>query len=153
LPSKVLARDLLTRDTFLLYYIRKTKFKGSINQLSQKLGYPDDSAMNKRINRLQGQGLLILQGTGAETEFKLTSKGIRHMYYLLMPKYTLFAVGALSFGYVWWGIGAIFLGVPLNPQYILLTGLVSLILTMVVAYLYVIGERQLWEPYEQPLQE
>jgi hypothetical protein len=114
------------------------KVKPNISELSRRLGYADDSSINKRVNRLRLDGFLTDSGDAIE----LTRKGRRRIAFLIVPRYALLAIAALDFGYVWWSIMALLSLSPIHPEYMLAMGILSVVLLTLLWWAYRIGERQ-----------
>ncbi|MEM2173269.1 MAG: rhomboid family intramembrane serine protease [Thermoproteota archaeon] len=126
MPKKETADDLVTRETWLLYYLWKIKgFRGSISALSKELGYKDDSSVNKKINKLKQKGYVKEEQTRTGTVFKVTGKGERKIIFLILPRYTLKILMVLTFAYLFWGLLGVFGIFYVEPWNILLIGIIS----------------------------
>ncbi|MBO3833139.1 MAG: rhomboid family intramembrane serine protease [Candidatus Brockarchaeota archaeon] len=133
MPKKETAEDLVTRETWLLYYLWREKgFRGSISALSKKLGYKDDSTLNKRINKLKESGYVKEESVGTEPVFKITNKAERKILFLILPRYVLYFTLALTFADIFWGLFGLFGIFHVEPWNMLLVGFIS---TCAIAFL------------------
>ena len=145
MPRKETSEDVLTRDTWLIYHLWKEGgFSGSISELSDKLGYADDSAINKRVNSLKLQGYLEEEVRGSRSFIKPTGRGLRRIAFLILPKYTLLVIAASNFGYLWWGINAMLSISPVLPQLLVVNGAISLACLAILWWVLRIGEKELY---------
>lgn len=157
--------EFVKRDTLLLFYIWgsevnehhwwnrfwKTKgFAGSISELGRQLHYADDSAINRRVHRLMDAGYLKTKRTKDMGFLVLTGKGTRAIYFLILPRYSLFLLLAAIFADVWWGEGGVLYGTPIIPSYLLASGVIVAIATIALAYMIKKGEEMLWEAIKAP---
>jgi len=151
MPSKKVSDDVLTKDTLLIYYLWKTRKKDqTISAIAENLGYPDDSSVNKRINKLVPK-YLSKNRRDSNVRFKVTLNGKRKILYLILPEYMLASMIVLAFGYVWWGIEGMLFAIPIQAPYVLVTGLFSTVMLILVFWLYRTGENRLWQGYRRSL--
>ena len=133
----------------IMYYIWKKKgFKGTISELARQLGYRNDTPANKRINNLISKGWIKKKRMGDGEIYRLTYKGERKIYFLIMPRYTMFFLVALALINVYWGTGMIFFGLILAPISILTLGLLSVFTIVGLLSMYRSRENELWEDFK-----
>lgn len=109
--------------------------KKSVSELSREFGYAQDGAFNRRINKLKHEGYVT-------ESLELTSKGMRRIAFLLLPRYAIAAIAALSFGYVWWSLQALFFASPIHPELMLVMGIISIPLLAILWWAHQTGEKQ-----------
>jgi len=145
MPRRETTEDVLTRDTWLIYHLWKEGgFRGNISELSAQLGYADDSAINKRVNSLKRQGYIEEEVKESKSVIRPTSRGLRRIAFLILPKYTLLVIIASNFGYVWWGISAMLSISPVLPELLIANGAISLIGLALLWQVLKIGEKELY---------
>ncbi|MBS7654644.1 hypothetical protein KEJ43_06205 [Candidatus Bathyarchaeota archaeon] len=144
MPKKETAEDLVTRETWLLYYLWKIKgFRGSISALSKELGYKDDSSVNKKINKLKQKEYVKEEQAKMGTVLKVTGKGERKIIFLILPRYTLNLLLVLTFIYLCWGLLGLFGIFYVEPWNILLIGIISICVTGFLIWSYRKSEEEL----------
>jgi uncharacterized membrane protein len=144
MPKRETAEDLVTRETWLLYYLWRNKgFRGSISALSKELGYKDDSAVNKRINVLKLKGYVKEEQTKIGTILKITGEGEKKIIFLIVPRYILYILLILTFTDVCWGILGLFSLFYVQSWNILLVGVISTFATAFLIWTYRKNEEKL----------
>jgi hypothetical protein len=144
MPKKETAEDLVTRETWLLYYLWRVKgFHGNISALSRELGYKDDSAVNKRIHTLKQKGCVEEEQTKTGTVFKITGKGERKIIFLILPRYFLYIILALTFADIFWGLLGLFGVFHVQSWNILLVGIISMPAIIFLIWAYRKSEEEL----------
>ncbi|MEM2703922.1 MAG: hypothetical protein QXR45_12265 [Candidatus Bathyarchaeia archaeon] len=143
MPKRETAEDVLTRNTWLMYYVwKKGGVNANISELSKELGYSTDGALNTRINYLKSEGYIKEKWTKKGNMFKLTNKGIQKILFLVMPKWALTGIFIISLANIQYAIGEIWLNLPIEPLYLLFLGLISLVLVLLLYWMQIKGERQ-----------
>jgi len=143
MPKRETAEDVLTRNTWIMYYIwKKGGVIANISQLSRELGYKNDGALNIRINDMKDKGYVKEKQTRKGNVFKLTNKGIQKILFLIMPKWALAGIFVASLTNIYYAIGEIWLKLRVDPIYLLISGSLSLILTLLLYLMQRKGEKQ-----------
>lgn len=135
-PDKSTKGDLLTRDTMLLLFLSKRGEGLNISRIADELGYPDDSAVNKRVHELEARGLV--RPGKRPLGWELTRKGREKIWPLTFPRYLAAIILVMSFGTIVWGIN----GLP-SQMWVLVSGASMLAVSLFILYLYRSGEEVL----------
>jgi Mn-dependent DtxR family transcriptional regulator len=143
MSRKETAEDVVTREAWLMYRLWKMKgFRGSISELSRELEYKDDSPVNRRINALKEKGYVEEERKASDVMFKLTNKGKRKILFMILPRYLLYSVLTLAFADIYWGLLGSY-GMYIESWIILITGAFSLVLIILLIWMFRKGEEQL----------
>jgi hypothetical protein len=128
-----------------MYFIgKKSGYKGTISDISKKLGYEDDSTVNRKINDLIRRGLVKEVQYKTGRGYDLTKEGYKKISFLLLPKWVLLFMLALSFVLFYVGILGQFKILQLNSQMIVGIGFLSVITTLYLIQTYKEGEKRIW---------
>jgi hypothetical protein len=134
MPERSTEGDLLTRDTMLMLFLSRDGAHLNISEVAEKLGYADDSSVNRRIHYFESKGLVHKVGLAWE----LTQEGREKIWPLTLPRYLVATILAVSIGNVYWGI----FGLPWQSL-VLVSGLIMTALSLIIWYLYRGGEELL----------
>jgi len=119
----------------LLYFLSSKRGQGlNISRIAEKLGYPDDTSVNKRIHDLEALNL-VRPSTKKPLGWELTSEGKEKIWPLTFPRNLVILILVISFGTVVWGID----GLP-SQLYVYFTGMLMMVMAAVLVYLYRAGE-------------
>lgn len=150
MPEKSTSEDLLTRDSWLMYYIWKQgSYKDSISALSEQLGYKDDSDVNRKINKLKNTGYLKEVKNG----LKLTKKGKIRLLPLILSDLSFTLILILGLPDIIYGIDWIIYKIPIMPEAILAVGLIHVGIFSYLLWEHRTVEKQLWKVDKTPLQQ
>ena len=69
-------------------------------------------------------------------------EGVWEIFFLIMPKWALASIFVISLANIYYSIGEILLNLSVNPIYLLILGLLSLILTLLLYLMQRKGEKQ-----------
>ena len=136
---------MLTRETRLLYFIgKKGGYKGTISDISEELGYEDDSTVNRKINDLIHRDLIKEVRYKNSRGYDLTKEGYKKIGFLLLPRWTLLFLLGQSFVLFYIGaLGALTI-LPVNPQMMIGIGFLSVITTVYLIQTFKEGEKRIW---------
>lgn len=143
MPDRRTSEDVLTRNTWLMYYIwRKREVRNNISELSIELGYKNDGALNKRVRDLVKDSYVEEVQRKSGIMLRLTSKGKQRILFLTLPKWALFCILVLSFVNIYNGLMELFLDLHVNAWSLLIPGIFLSLLFLTLLWAFRNGERQ-----------
>ena len=131
---------LSVEDILLLYLYREGAYEGTKSGLAGKLGYPEGSYVGRKLDELEGKGLI--QQLPDEMGYELTPKGIRRMRLFGVPRLLIGLSVAVSAFLVVAGAADLLFGIAASPIGLFLTGLVTLACSFLFLYYQLITEKQ-----------